>query len=293
MLFHKESFSRKVFTIFNYIFLSVCTIVCVFPILHILAVSFSSSTAVNAGKVIIWPVEFQINTYEFVTKGSEFYSSFMVTVERTVLSVLISMILTVLAGYPLSMSQKQFKGREFYKWFFMITMLFNGGLIPTYLVVSNTGLIDSIWALVIPCAVPVFNIILIQNFFKGIPYEISESAALDRAGHMTILFKLIVPLSKPVLATLTLFVAVNHWNAWFDGMLYMNRPENYPLQTYLRTIVVEINLETVTDLSVVESICQKNSKAAQIIIAMVPILCVYPFLQKYFTKGIILGSVKG
>jgi putative aldouronate transport system permease protein len=203
------------------------------------------------------------------------------------------MLVTVLAAYPISKRRNVFRSRDFYAWYIVITMLFSGGLIPWYLVIRYTGLIDTIWALIIPYAVPAFNVIILQNFFKELPDEISESAHIDGAGHWTLLFKIMMPLSKPVIATLILFVAVGHWNSWFDGMLLMNRPENYPLQTYLQTIVVQINVNAINNVETIKNICQRNSQAAQIIIAMLPILCVYPFLQKYFTKGIILGSVKG
>ena len=166
-------------------------------------------------------------------------------------------------------------------------------MIPVYLIVKATHLLDTIWALVLPGAVPVYNIILLQNYFKSLPDEIYDSARVDGAGEWRILYRIFLPLSKPVLATLVVFVTVAHWNSWFDGMLYMNRPEHYPLQTYLQTIVVKLDLNTINDISQVKNISSQNSKAAQIIIAMLPILCVYPFLQKYFTKGIIMGSVKG
>jgi putative aldouronate transport system permease protein len=293
MLFYKEPVSRRIFVVINYIFLGFVSLICIFPMIHILAISLSSNAKVNAGVVSILPIEFQLNTYKFVIGNSKFYTAFFVSVERTVLGIVIDMLFTILAAYPLSMSKHKFKGREFYIWFFVVTMLFSGGLIPGYLIVKYTGLMDTIWALIIPGAVPVFNIILLQNFIKALPDEISESAFIDGAGHWTVLFKIIIPLCKPVIATLILFVAVTHWNSWFDGMLYMNRPEHYPLQTYLQTIVVQINLQTVTNLNDVKDICEENSKAAQIIVAMLPILIIYPFLQKYFTKGIILGSVKG
>lgn len=292
-MFYREPVSRKIFVVFNYIFLGIAAIICIYPMLHILAVSFSSNEAVNAGLVNIWPLGFQLSTYKSIVGDTKFYTSFSVSVERTILGIAINMLLTVLAAYPLSKSKANFKARDFYMWFFVFTMLFSGGLIPGYLIVKDTGLIDTIWALIIPGAVPVFNVILLQNFFKALPNELSEAAHIDGAGEWTTLFRILLPLCKPVLATLILFVAVSHWNAWFDGMLYMNRPVHYPLQTYLQTIVVQVNLKAITNLSDVGNVCQENSKAAQIIIAMVPILCIYPFLQKYFTKGIILGSVKG
>lgn len=290
---YKPSLGRRVFIIVNYLLVGLTGIACIYPMLHILAVSFSSNTAVNGGMVNILPVDFQLDAYQFVMKNSNFYMSFLVSVKRTILGVAVSMIITVMAGYPLSKTKARFSARNRYMWFFVVTMLFGGGLIPTYLVVNATGLVDSIWALIIPGAVPVYYCILFQNFVKALPEEIAESAYMDGAGEFTVLFRIILPLSKPILATLTLFIAVNHWNSWFDGMIYMNRPEHYPLQTYLQTIVVQLNMKTVTSLSDVTSISEQNSKSAQIILAMLPILLVYPFLQKYFTKGIVMGSVKG
>lgn len=290
-----EPLSRKIFILFNYLFLSFIAAVSIFPMVHILAISLSSKTAVNSGAVMAWPVGFQLSTYKFIISEPAFYTAFGISVERTVLAIVISTILTILAAYPLSLSRKKFRARQFYVGYFMIPMLFSGGLIPVYLIVSYTRLIDTVWSLVVPYAVPVFHVILLQNFFKELPYEISESAKMDGAGYWTILIRILVPLSKPVMATLILFVAVNHWNSWLDGMIYMNSPQHYPLQTYLQTIVVNFDFARMSDINIAQiaNITQKNSKAAQIIIAMLPILLVYPFLQKYFTKGIILGSVKG
>lgn len=293
MLFYKEPVSRRIFVVFNYVFLTISAIVCIFPMLHIVAMSFSSNAAVNSGSVVIWPKGFQLNTYQFVVGEPAFYRAFLVSIERTVLGIIADMLLTILAAYPLSLSKKKFKARQFYVWFFVVTMLFSGGLIPGYLIVKSTGLINTVWALILPGAVPVFNVILLQNFLKELPNEISESAFIDGAGYWTVLIRILIPLSKPVMATLILFVAVGHWNSWFDGMIYMNSPNNYPLQTYLQTIIVQVDLKTMISLSDVANICEKNSKSAQIVVAMLPILVVYPFLQKYFTKGIIMGSVKG
>jgi putative aldouronate transport system permease protein len=204
------------------------------------------------------------------------------------------MLMTVLAAYPLSKTKRQFSARQFYVWYFMIAMMVSGGLIPNYLLISSLGLLDSVWALVLPSAVNVFNIILLMNYMKSLPDEIMESAFVDGAGHFKVLFRIVLPLCKPVLATLVLFIAVAHWNSWFDGLIYMNRVQNYPLQSYLQTIVVDINMDLVQNVDdLLLNVTQKSSKSAQIFLAMLPILCVYPFLQKYFTSGIVMGSVKG
>lgn len=294
--FRKESLGRKVFVILNYVFCVLIALICVIPMLHILALSFSDEVAVQTGAVSLLPVNFTTASYQYVSAKPEFFRAFAISLERVVLGVSIGMCMTILAAYPLSMRQNRFRARQFYVWYFMVMMMVGGGLIPTYLVISKLKLVDTIWALVLPCAVNVFNIILLQNYFKSLPDEISESAFVDGAGHFTTLVKIILPLSKPVLATLVLFTTVQHWNAWFDGLIYMNKPINYPLQSYLQTIVTELDMEMMQNMEIediMQHVSQKGSKSAQIFLAMLPILCVYPFLQKYFTGGIVMGSVKG
>ncbi len=290
---YKESFARRAFVVFNYCFVLLVCLACLYPILNTLAISFSSKDAVNAGQVGIWPVGFHLEAYKYVIQSNEFLVSFWIAVKRVALGVSINMALTVLAGYPLSKSRQIFPKRDFFMWYFVITMLFSGGLIPTYLVVKATGILNTIWALLLPGAVSAYNVILLQNYFKGLPDEIYDSARMDGAGEWRILGRIFLPLSKPVLATLVVFSSVGHWNSWFDGILYMNRAEKYPLQSYLQTVVVKIDASSISDISQVQNLVAKGNKAAQIFIAMLPILCVYPFLQKYFVSGIVLGSVKG
>lgn len=291
---YKESFSRKLFVVFNYLFCILIALVCILPLVHIFAISLSSDVAVNAGKVKLLPVDFSLASYEYILNEPKFFTAMLVSFKRVILGLIISMFMTVLAAYPLSKTKRQFAARQFYVWYFMIAMLISGGLIPNYLIISKLGLIDSIWALVLPTSINVFNIILLQNYIKSLPDEIMESAFVDGAGHWTTLWKIILPLCKPVLATLVLFVAVGHWNAWFDGLIYMDRPINYPLQSYLQTIVVDIDMDLIQSVDdAILNITQKSSKSAQIFLAMLPILCVYPFLQRYFTSGIVMGSVKG
>lgn len=285
-----------VFTVFNYVFLSLMAFSCLIPIINQLAISFSSSSAVATGKVFLWPVEFTLESYQYMADKPEFFLSLMVSMKRLLLAVPISMMLTVLAAYPLSMENEDFPARKVYIWLFVIPMLFTGGLIPSYMVVRDTGIMDTVWALVLPCAVNVFNIILMMNFFRGIPREMEEAATIDGAGHLRMLWSMVLPVSAPVLATVALFFIVNHWNSWFDGLIYMNKPENYPMQTYLQTMVVSKNLmamESLRDVRSLSNISDRTGKAAQIFLAAAPILMVYPFLQKYFTTGIVMGSVKG
>lgn len=279
----------------NLSILAALAILCLFPIVHILALSFSSATAAASGRVTIWPVELTLQSYQFVLDNVAFGKSFIVSLMRVLVGTPVNMLLTILVAYPLSRPRDKFRARDFFAWFFVITVLFSGGLIPWYMVIRQTGLIDSFWALIIPGAVPVFNVILLSNSFKSIPVELEEAAAMDGAGHWTILFKVLLPLSLPVLATVTLFVAVGHWNSWFDGLILMNSPDKYPLQSYLQTVVVSPDPRMLTerDLDLLKIISNRTTRAAQIFIAMVPILAVYPFLQRYFTSGIKLGSVKG
>lgn len=279
----------------NLAVLTALAALCLFPILHILALSFSSASAAASGRVAVWPVDFTLRSYQFVLENPAFGKSFLISLLRVLVGVPVNMILTILVAYPLSRPSEKFRARNFFVWFFLITVLFSGGLIPWYMVIRQTGLIDNFWALVLPGAVPVFNVILLANSFKGIPKELEEAAAMDGAGHWTILFRVLLPLSLPVLATVTLFVAVGHWNAWLDGLILMNSPEKYPLQSYLQTVVVNIDPRMLTerDLDLLKIINNRTTRAAQIFIAMIPILAVYPFLQRYFTAGIKLGSVKG
>jgi putative aldouronate transport system permease protein len=279
----------------NLLVLALLAVLCIFPILHTLALSLSSATAAASGRVTLWPVEFTLQSYKFVLENSAFGKSFLVSVSRVLVGVPVNMLLTILVAYPLSRSKREFRARDVFAWFFLITVLFSGGLIPWYMVIKQTGLIDSFWALIIPGALPVFNVILLANAFKGIPKELEEAAAMDGADHWTILFKILLPMSLPVLATVTLFVAVGHWNAWFDGLILMNSPEKYPLQSYLQTVIVSPDPRMLSerDLALLKIISNRTTRAAQIFIAMIPILVVYPFLQRYFTTGIKLGSVKG
>ncbi|HEY0828276.1 MAG TPA: carbohydrate ABC transporter permease [Bacilli bacterium] len=292
----KKSISTSIFVICNYTFLLSMAILCLIPLIHTLAISFSSNVAVVSSQVILWPVDFTLDSYDYVLKNNQFTQSLLITMKRVALGIIINMFLTMLIAYPLSKEAKSFKWRTVYAWVFVFTMLFSGGLIPVYMVVRATGLLDSIWALILPGAVPVFNVVLLLNFFRGLPKELEEAAFIDGAGHWVTLWKVYVPLSVPALVTVGLFVIVGHWNSWFDGIIYMNSSENYPLQSYLRTVVVERSMSSISFSDIQKEVGRINDrtlKAAQIFLAALPILILYPFLQKYFMKGIVLGSVKG
>ncbi|WP_419872372.1 carbohydrate ABC transporter permease [Candidatus Pristimantibacillus sp. PTI5] len=290
----RMSIGYRIFNVWNIVFLVSLSIICILPLVHVLALSFSNSSAAGAGLVKLWPVGFTTNSYEFILKKPAFLNSLVVTLERVFLGTFINMMITLLVAYPLSKETQTFRFRTLYAWLFVFTILFSGGLIPWYMTVKWTGIMDTIWALVLPGAVPVFNIILLLNFFRGLPKELEESSSIDGASHWTTLWRIYAPLSMPALATIGLFTIVGHWNAWFDGLILMKSHDNYPLSTYLQTILVSIDLtkvsgESMKDLS---EVSDRTAKSAQIFLGALPILLVYPFLQKYFVKGIVLGSVK-
>jgi len=289
------STSRRLFIGFNYLFLCLLSVLCLLPLIHVLAVSFSSSGAAQAGYVKFWPVEFTFSSYEFVLKKPAFPKAILVTLQRVGIGVVVNMLLTIMVAYPLAKDNKKFPMRTLYAWMFVVTILFSGGLIPLYMTIKYTGIMDTIWALVLPTAVPVFNVILLLNFFRGLPKELEEAAFIDGAGHWTTLWRIFVPLSTPALATITLFATVNHWNSWFDGLIFMNSPDHYPLQSYLQTVVInrDLTLVSSSDMKSLAEVNDRTAKAAQIFLGALPILIVYPFLQRFFMKGIVLGSVKG
>lgn len=284
----------KVFKVFNYFLLTVTGLICLVPFVHVVALSLSDNAAVMAGAVKLWPVNLTLQPYDYVLNRDAFWDSFLITLQRVAIGGALNVFLVVLLAYPLSKSYDKFRFRTMYAWIFLFTMLFNGGLIPNYILIKQLNLMDMIWALILPGAVAVFNIVLMLNFFRQVPEELEDAAFIDGAGHWRTLWQIYVPVSLPAIATITLFSIVSHWNAWFDGLIYM-RSENYPLQSYLQTIVIKFDFTTMSA-SEAEKIANLNNRAvksAQMVIGAIPILMVYPFLQKYFVSGIKLGSVKG
>lgn len=290
----QNNMSRKMFVIFNILLFTTFSFICIVPFINILAVSFSSAGAAGSGAVKLWPVEFNLKSYEYVIQKPEFLRSLAVSFERVILGLIVNMFLTIITAYPLSKEKKDLSFRTVYVWVFVFTMLFSGGLIPLFIVVKNLKMIDSIWSLIIPGALPIFNAVLLLNFFRGLPKEMEESAFIDGAGHWTILWKIFIPTSIPALATLILFTIVGHWNSWFDGLVFMNSPKKYPLQTYMQTLIIQVNsgIMTQSKAKLMQYISDRTFKAAQIFIGALPVLLIYPFLQRYFMTGIILGSVK-
>lgn len=290
----KKSASRKVFEVVNYTLLTAITLLSLFPLVHMFALSFSSNSAAAAGWVTIFPVDFSLDSYQYILSKPEFFRAFGISVLRVILGTLLCVFMTVCCAYSMSQPDSKFRGRKVYVIMFVITMVFNGGLIPTFLVVKAVGIYDTIWALILPQAVQVFNIIMMLNFFRGLPPALSESAFIDGANHFQVLWKIYLPISKPSLATVGLFTMVGHWNSWFDGMIYMSDPAKYPLQTYLRNVINAVDMASIDihSAAALQDISRKTLTAAQIFVAILPILIVYPLLQKYFIAGMTLGSVK-
>jgi len=287
--------ARKVFRVVNAVFLVAMALLCLLPMYHVLCLSFSKSTAVLAGKVTLWPVEFTTKSYEYIMGKEAYWRAMGMSFLRIALGVPVSMLCIILAAYPLSKTKKEFPAQPALIWFFLFTMLFSGGMIPAYMVVRNTGLINSIWALILPCAMNTYDTLLLMNFFKAIPSDIEESARIDGASQLRILFQIYVPLSLPAMATLAVFIVVGHWNSWFDGMLYMNSESKYPLQTYLQaSLATNNNVRLMTKQLAMQrnAISDRTLRSAEIFIAAVPVLLSNPFLQRYFICVMTLGGVK-
>jgi len=290
----RKSASRRVFEVVNYSVLSAITLMSLFPLLHMFALSFSSNAAAAAGWVTIVPVDFSLESYKYILSKPEFFRAFGISIIRVILGTVINVGITILCAYPMSQPDHKFRGRKIYVMLFVITMVFNGGLIPTFLVVKAVGIYNTIWALILPQAVQTFNIILMLNFFRGLPPALSESAFMDGANHFQVMTRIYLPISKPSLATVGLFTMVGHWNSWFDGMIYMSDPKKYPLQTYLRNVINAVDMASIDihSAAAMQDISRKTLTAAQIFVAILPILIVYPLLQRYFIAGMTLGSVK-
>ncbi|MCC3372412.1 carbohydrate ABC transporter permease [Cohnella sp. REN36] len=280
------------FDIFNYAGLAIISLLCLLPIWHIAMVSLSGEGPASKFAVGLWPVEFTADAYGTILRMGKFWSAFGMSTLRVAAGGLLNLILTIMMAYPLSKESAYFRGRNVYIWVLVFTMLFSGGLIPMYMMINELNLINTIWALVLPGAVPVFNVILMVNFMRQLPKELEEAALVDGASQLRIMTSIFVPLSMPVIATVTLFSVVGHWNAWFDGLIYMNDTSKYPLQTYLHVVLASRNLINADQQTVMASLTNRTSISAQIILASLPILVVYPFLQRYFIHGIVMGSVK-
>jgi putative aldouronate transport system permease protein len=275
--------------------LLVSIFICLAPIINIIAISFSDTAVAVTGSVFFIPKRPTIASYvKLITEGT-FTRSFMISVMRVAVALVISMPVKIMMAYALSKTKNAYPERNVVMWMAVFTMLFNGGLIPTYIIVKSYGLVNSFWALIFPMVMNVWDTIIMMNFFRGVPVELEEAAGMDGADAMRTLVSVYLPISLPMLATITLFTVVNHWNDFFLGLIYINDPKNYPIQTYIRSLSVRLDFSAITDTRELAERLKVSSvtfNAAKIVVSMVPIVCVYPFLQKYFVKGLVMGSVK-
>lgn len=293
----KDSASDSLFNIINTIFLTLCFIVVLFPILNVISQSLSSPKAVISGRVFIWPVEPTLMAYKKILTFPTLLRGYANSIFYTVAGTSLNVVLAVMAAYPLS--RKDFYGKKAIVGIFVFTMMFNGGLIPTYLVVKSLGMIDTFWVMIIPNAINVFYIMIARTFFQTtIPEEMFEAAEIDGASDLKMLFQVVLPVSAPIIAVLVLFNAVHHWNSYFHGFIYLQTEKLFPLQVVLRNILS--NAQAIEQMAAIPSKEQMELlsivevlKYAIIVFASIPVLLLYPFVQKHFVKGIMIGSLKG
>lgn len=278
--------------IINYILLVLIAFVCLYPFLNVVAYSVSGYNAVLSGRVTFYPIDFTLEAYKQILGKTQIWRAMNTTVKVTLIGTTLSLVLTTFAAYALS--QDDLPGRKVITGFILFTMYFGGGLIPTFLVVKGVGLYDTLGALFIPQSVNVFNFIVMRTFFKNLPESLSEAARIDGASYMQILAKIVLPLSLPIIATMGLFYSVGYWNTYFDALLYIQDPDKYTLQLRLRGLLFGEELNSAGNLEGVGmQVMTQSLKMATVLVSTLPILVVYPWLQKYFVKGVMVGSVKG
>ncbi len=289
----KRTRGEKWFQVFNLFILIIVALVVVLPLINIIAISISNKEAVAGGTVLFWPQGFNIEAYKMILDNPTFVRSLVNTVFITSVSTVIAITLMLMVAYSLT---QDFLGKKFFVYFFVLTMYFSGGLIPTYLVVSMVlNLRNTYWALILPGLLSMFYIIVIRSQIEAIPDSILEAANIDGAGDYRIVFQIVVPLIIPTIAAVSMFIALAKWNSWFGAMLYTDSKDFWTLQYFLRIVVFEkfINAANSTEALEVSPVPEKNFRMAAIILTAAPIVCIYPFVQKYFVKGIISGGVKG
>ncbi|ULL16903.1 carbohydrate ABC transporter permease [Paenibacillus sp. H1-7] len=289
----KRSITGTVFDIGNYALLALLALLTLFPFLHILAGSLASPTEVLQSKFILFPKELSLEAYRYIFSENTLLRSLLITIYITVAGTLINMAMTLSMAYPLS---RNVKGKRTIMLLVVFTLLFGGGIIPTFLVVKSLGLLNTYWSLWLPGAIHSFYMIILINFFKQLPIEYEESAKIDGCNDPTLLWKIVIPLSLPAIATFSLFYAVSHWNTFFNALLYINDSHKWPIQILLRQIVI-MSSGGIGDASYASEsayvIPPQTVKMAVIVVATLPIIMVYPFLQKHFAQGVLLGSIKG
>ncbi|MBN2627212.1 MAG: carbohydrate ABC transporter permease [Spirochaetales bacterium] len=289
-----KGFGSRLFDIFNIILLSLVALSCILPIWYTLCVSLSQKSYAAAGLVTLWPRGFNLTSYTRIMEDTLFWKSFLTSIERVFLGTLVSIGAITLMAYPLSKSNREFPARNVIMWTVIFCMLFNGGTVPWFVTMKSLHLNNTIWGLVLGTSLPMFHVILMMNFIRNIPKDLEEAAVVDGAGPWYLLFKIVIPVSKPVIATIILFNAVFHWNEFFNGLVLMSKAEDYPLQTYIQQLVVVLNTASMSEdqYKILSELSNQTLNAAKLFIAVIPVMVIYPMLQKYFITGITLGSVK-
>lgn len=292
----KQSLGDRLFDAINIAFLILVLVMVVYPLLFVASASISDPAAVVSGELWLWPKGITLNGYKKVFQNQDILRGYANTINYTLVGTAINLLMTIAAAYPLS--RKNFYGRNVFMAMFVFTMFFSGGLIPTYLVVRGLGMINTFWAMVVPNAVAVWNIIIMRTFFQqSIPEEIQEAARIDGCSNVQTLLRIVLPLSAPILAVMTLFYSVGHWNAYFHALIYLTDRGKYPLQLILREILIQSNMQNLVEVSeesLVRGLMEAEAmKYAVVVVANLPVFLLYPFLQRYFVKGIVIGAIKG
>lgn len=291
----KESKADKAFVVFNYVLLSIVALLVLYPLIFVVSASFSNPLYVISGEMWLWPKEFTVDAYKKVFQNQDIINGFINTLKYTFFGTILNVIMTILAAYPLS--RRDLKGRGVIMAFIVFTMFFSGGLIPTYLLIRDLGMLNTFWVMIIPNAVAVWNIIIMRTFFQAIPHELEESAMIDGCGNFRILWSIVLPLSFPVIAVMVLFYSVGHWNSYFQALIYLQDQDKFPLQLILRQILIQGQaddmVKTTSESFLNQQLSVEGLKYAVLIVANLPMLMLYPFLQRYFVKGVMIGSLKG
>ncbi|SLK04468.1 MULTISPECIES: carbohydrate ABC transporter permease [unclassified Paenibacillus] len=291
-----ESRGDRIFNIINHFLLIIITLIVIYPLVFVLSASFSDPQAVLRGEMFLWPKGINFHSYEKIFQNKDILRGYTNTLIYTSVGTLINLVMTILAAYPLS--RKDFIGRNAIMALFVFTMFFSGGLIPTYMLIKNLGMLNTLWVMIIPNAVSIWNIIIMRTFFQqSIPNELHEAATIDGCSNIQTLTRIILPLSMPIIAVTILFYAVGHWNAFFNAMLYLSDKDKFPLQLILREILIQGQTNDMVKMSTESAIKQQREvegiKYAVLVVANIPVLLLYPFLQRYFVKGVMIGAIKG
>ena len=286
-----QSLGSRIFDVVNYLLQPAVGFVMFYPMFYVFIVSISSAEYINQGAISFFPRGINFEAYKRVFDTESIWTGYKNTFLYTIVGTAVNVALTAMCAYPLS--RKDFYGKKPLTVFITLTMFVSGGMIPLYLVVNGLHIMDTMWAVILPSAISTYNMIVMRTSFSAIPDSLVESAHLDGANDVHIFFKIVLPLSKPILATMVLFYAVTHWNSYFPALLYLNDQSKYPVQVIMRNIIIDGDMAQAGDMSGMLNVVATNYKYAIIIISVIPILLIYPFLQKYFTKGVMIGAVKG